>query len=219
MKKYISFLSTTELFRDFSPDEILHTIDYFKFFLKDFKSNESIYSAGTKIIYPGLILDGNVDIIHQSAHGNENIVNRLGAGQLFGESFSYSGQTNYFSDIRSLNQSKILFINIPLLLEENRNNIYYQKLFKNYLYVIACNNITLNTKIQLLTQKTLREKLYSYFTLIANETGSLTFELPFNREQLACFLFSERSSVSRELNGMQKEGIIHISKNYITLYK
>ena len=90
-------------------------------------------------------------------------------------------------------------------------------LIRNIMKSLAQSNISLNTKIQLLTQKTLREKLLTYLHMLSVQNQSLEFDLPFNREQLACYLASERSSVCRELGKLQKENIIRLNRNHIIL--
>ena len=47
--------------------------------------------------------------------------------------------------------------------------------------------------------------------------NSNTFNIPFNRQQLANYLAVDRSALSFELSKMQKEGIIRYKKNYFEL--
>ena len=77
---------------------------------------------------------------------------------------------------------------------------------------LAQTNMNLNNKIQILSQKTLRDKLITYFELLSIQKGSNVITIPFNREQLACYLCSERSSVCRELSRLKDDNIININK-------
>ena len=45
------------------------------------------------------------------------------------------------------------------------------------------------------------------------KSGSNKFAINFSREELADFLFANRSAVSRELAKMQTEGLIKFNKN------
>ena len=54
----------------------------------------------------------------------------------------------------------------------------------------------------------MRGRLLTYFSAQAARSGSLQFEIPFNRQQLADYLNCDRSDLSREVITMQKEGLI-----------
>ena len=82
---------------------------------------------------------------------------------------------------------------------------------------LAKSNVILNNKIQIMSQKTLRDKLITYFEILSMEKGSNEITIPFNREQLASYLVSERSSVCRELSKLKNDNIISINGNNIVL--
>ncbi|MGN0026527.1 MAG: Crp/Fnr family transcriptional regulator, partial [Clostridium sp.] len=88
---------------------------------------------------------------------------------------------------------------------------------ENIIYSLAKSNITLNTKIQIMSQKTLRNKLITYFELLSMEKGSKEITIPFNREQLASYLGSERSSICRELTKLKNDNLIDINGNNVVL--
>ena len=178
----------------------------------------SIYKVGEKINSAGIILDGVVDIIHTSINGDETIVNRLTKGHTLGNCFSCVEDINNLNSIRSATTSTILFININKLLRECDFICEYRIcLYENIIRSLAKSNIVLNTKIQILSQKTLRDKLITYFELLSLQKGSNEITIPFNREQLACYLGSERSSICRELSKLKSENIINVSGNNIVL--
>ena len=186
--------------------------------IKNFSPEMNIYEIGEKINSAGIILDGVVDIIHTSITGDETIVNRLTKGHTLGNCFSCTHDINNLNSIRSITASTILFINIRKLLRECDFICEYRlHLFENIMHSLAQSNIVLNTKIQILSQKTLRDKIITYFEILSIQKGSNEITIPFNREQLACYLGSERSSVCRELTKLRDDKIISIRKNNIVL--
>ena len=70
---------------------------------------------------------------------------------------------------------------------------------------IALKNIMLNRKIEIITKKTIRERLMSYFEIQSKTAKSRKFDIPFNRTDLAFFIGADRSSMTRELFKMQKD--------------
>ena len=83
--------------------------------------------------------------------------------------------------------------------------------------LVLNNTIKLNTRIELLTQKTIRDKLLTYFNIISNKKFSKTFTIPFSLTDLADYLCVDRSAMMRELSHLKNEGFLQKKGNTITL--
>lgn len=178
----------------------------------------TIYESGQHIRHAGIVLEGTIDVIYSSVTGHETIVSRLTPGSIFGESYAWGEDTAIHNDIRSITASVVLLMDVSALLYQSKCPCDYRiKLIENLMHSLARANIWLNTKMLLLSQKTLRDKLLTYFEILAAKNNSREFVIPFNREQLASFLGSERSSISRELSRMQEEGVLKIERDYVIL--
>ena len=114
--------------------------------------------------------------------------------------------------------STVLFVNIHKLLKEcDFIHDYRICLLENIMHSLAKSNILLDIKVNILSQKTLRDKLITYFEILSIQECSNKITIPFNREQLACYLCSKRTSVCRELSKLKDENIISIKGNNIVL--
>lgn len=83
---------------------------------------------------------------------------------------------------------------------------------------LILNKITvLNTRIELLTKRSIRDKLIGYFSILSTRSFSKTFTLPFSLTDLADYLSVDRSAMMRELKYLKDDGIIKKSGNKITL--
>ena len=87
------------------------------------------------------------------------------------------------------------------------------------LRILARKNVVLVQKIEHLTRRSTREKLLSYLSIRARETGSGSFSIPFNRQELADYLAVDRSALSNELSKMRDEGILEFDRNEFELFK
>ncbi len=105
------------------------------------------------------------------------------------------------------------------MIKLTHNQLQYPILMNNLVKTIAETNIRLNKKILLVTQKTLRDKLMAYFRDNCSQNNSKKIKLSMTREHLANLLFSERSSVCRELTKMQLDNLIQMNADEITLLK
>ena len=214
----LNLVSNHIFFENISKEDISYIIDSSSCYIKNFEPNVNIYEIGEEIQSVGIIIDGIVDIIHTSINGDETIVNRLTKGHTFGNCVSCISNLNNLNDIRSITFSTVLFIDIYKLLRDSKFSYDFRiDLFENIMNSLAQTNMNLNNKIQILSQKTLRDKLITYFELLSIQKGSNVITIPFNREQLACYLCSERSSVCRELSRLKDDNIININKNNIVL--
>ncbi|WP_367178823.1 helix-turn-helix domain-containing protein [uncultured Slackia sp.] len=59
--------------------------------------------------------------------------------------------------------------------------------------------------------------MLAYLSSQASTQGSRTFDIPFDRQQLADYLCVDRSALSAELGRMKREGIIDVRKNRFVL--
>lgn len=72
-------------------------------------------------------------------------------------------------------------------------------------------------KLDHMSKRSTREKLISYLSEEAGKQNRGTFEIPFNRQQLADYLSVDRSAMSNELCKMRDEGLLIFQKNRFTL--
>ena len=87
----------------------------------------------------------------------------------------------------------------------------------NLLSITARKNMMLSLRIFCTTPKTIRERLLTYLTGLYVRSGSKTFLVPFDREQMASYLNVERTALSKELGKMRRDGLIEWKKNRFTL--
>ena len=71
-----------------------------------------------------------------------------------------------------------------------------------------------NTRVEQI--KTYLERL-SYLSAESIRQSSLSFDIPFDRQQLADFLCVERAAMSVELSKLQKEGLLVTKRNHFEL--
>ena len=93
----------------------------------------------------------------------------------------------------------------------------HKTLSQNLIRVLAEKNMQLNEKAGFLSQRTTREKLLAYLSAQARRSGSASFRIPFDRQQLADYLSVNRSAMSAELSNMQRDGLLRTDRSCFTL--
>ena len=89
---------------------------------------------------------------------------------------------------------------------------------ENLLKILANRNQQLVTKFSHISKRSTREKLLSYLYLQSRLQGSNTFTIPFNRQELADYLFVERSAMSHELSKLRDEGLLDYHRSSFKLF-
>ena len=115
----------------------------------------------------------------------------------------------------------VLFYIYDQLKEPCTKKCEFHSSLSEHLPELILDKITdLNTRIELLTQRTTRDKLLMYFSLISTRKLSKTFELPLSLTDLADYLSVDRSAMMRELKLLKEDKMVDkIGNRIILLYE
>ncbi|MGN8914350.1 Crp/Fnr family transcriptional regulator [Anaerofustis butyriciformans] len=211
MKNLYEKLKKIPLFNNVQEKEINEIID--QSYIKSYQKNEYILKAGDFIFNTGIILKGEISVISEDFWGNKNIISTLSEGNIFAEIFSLKNNIPLNVSVVSNEDSTILFINVNEIINKTRNFVF----IKNLMNIISTKTLMLNRKNELLSKRTIREKVMTFLSQQAISANNNSFKIPFSREEMANFLAVDRSALSRELSKMKEEGIITYNKNNFTL--
>lgn len=218
--KNIDFLMKLPIFYNLKKEEIINILKFFSYSKEDFEKNNFIFEIGKPISKIGIILSGEINIIKEDFWGNRNILNKFKSGEIFGEVFALAKVSPNNILVETSQNSKILFLDLTNFSIDNENNSNeILKFLSNIFKISLKKNILFTEKLEHITKKTIREKIISYLSTEALKNRSNSFFIKFDRQELADYLFVERSALSRELSSMKKDGLIEYNKNYFTLIK
>lgn len=219
-KEYLSELKTMKLFYGIQESEMTAMLGCIGAYLKEYKKNQYIITLEENVEAVGILLSGKVDMIKEDLWGNKTLLVSMQKGELFGESFSCGIVKNATVSFVADTASMILFLPFSRILRTcNMSCKFHHRLIENMVTVIAEKNIVLMDKVDILSKKTLREKIAAYLLQEASKQQSLYFDIPLGRVQLAEYLCVDRSALTRELNTMKAEGYIDFDKNTFRVLK
>ena len=192
------------LFRDMRPEELAYALDFFRANRRTYEKGEIVNPLGEPLPFFGLVLSGCVQV------QTDDI-----PGETFGESLHYLRRVSSVY-IVAMADTVILTMQAqemyPSAVQSGRNE-RDAALVHRFLLLLTNRTLEMNNRIQVLSKISMREKLIALFTMYANQQGSRTIRLPFDRNGLAVYLGVNRSALSRELSRMQREGLIRFDKN------
>ncbi len=211
-------LSSCALFGSIDRQEIDSLLTCLGALEKHYKKGSLIFSEGQVICQLGVVLKGRVLIQCCDAWGNVSILGAAGPGAVFGEAYACSPGEPLQISVQAAENSSILFLNVDRVLNTCPNScIFHRTLVRNLLTVCAQKSLELSRRMLHTTPKTIRGRLLSYFSECAKHAGSYSFELCYNRQQLADHLGVDRSALCGELSKMQRDGLIRYDRNHVEL--
>lgn len=184
---------------------------------KSFKKNQTITTYIQKRNQICILLNGEADLVRYDLNGGKSIIEHFTKNDIFGEAF-YIVKTNNELSIEAKKNCDVLFYIYDNVYHKCRNNCkFHQTLSENFSELILDKITHLNTRIEILTKRTIREKLLGYFSILSSRNFSKTISIPFSLTDLADFLSVDRSAMMREIKLLKDEGFIKKNGNKITL--
>lgn len=218
MEKYFPILENSSLFAGICREEIGEMLHCLQARTVHYAKGDFVLHAGDSVESLGVILTGKALVIHEDFWGSRNLMASLSPGQCFAETFACTPQTPLSVSVVAEIPSDILFLNVQRILAVCPESCaHHTRMVRNLLTEMARKNIAFSQKLTHLGQRTTRLKLLSYLSAESQRQGSDAFDIPFTRQQLADYLFVERSGLSQELCKMRDEGLIEFHKNHFLL--
>lgn len=171
-----------------------------------FPKNTTMLSS-TKDNIIGIILEGYAQIIRTDYNGNRTIIEELNEESIFGTVISSLKSNEY--EVITKENTKVLIIDYDSIINyQNTSYKYYNQFIKNLLEITTNIIEEKNERIQILTKKTIRDKLLEYFNSYCKKHATRVIYLPFSYTDLADYIAADRSAMSRELGYLKEEGFI-----------
>ena len=214
----IHLLAGTRLFQGIREHEIEAMLTCLSAEERTYRKDAYIYRAGDVTGRLGVVMEGAVNIIKDDVWGNRKIIENIGGGQIFGETYACLKGEPLMVDVQASERSRILFMDVNRILTTCSSSCdFHNRLIRSLMYVLAGKNLMLTKKMDIITPKSLRERVMGYLSQESVKQGSRTITVPFNRQQMADYLSVDRSALSAELSRMQRDGVISYEKNRFTI--
>lgn len=183
-----------------------------------YKKGSFISLEGEQLQQIGVILQGSVDMLKEDFWGNQTILMRMQHGNVFGETFACGSDSLATVSFRASEDTTAIFLPFQRVMHTcSHACAFHHQLVENMVQVIADKNQELMRKVEVVTKRTLREKILAYLSQQAQQHGSDYFEIPLGRVELAEYLCADRSALTRELSTMKQDGILDYDRNVFRL--
>ncbi|MBE7045276.1 MAG: Crp/Fnr family transcriptional regulator [Ruminococcaceae bacterium] len=218
MKKYFPVLRKCTLFDQVADEDLIALLGCLGARVQSYQKKDTVLSEGETATHIGILLSGSVQMIQHDYFGNRSIVSEIHASQLFAESFACAGDAELPVSVIANEPSEVMFINCNRVMYTCANACaFHGKIIYNLMKTMANKNILFHQKLQITSKRTTREKLMTYLLQQAKRKGKNSFEIPFNRQELADYLEVDRSGLSAEISKLRDEGILKSDRSRFEL--
>ena len=218
MKKYLQVLKKCPLFQDIADEDLLRMLVCLGARVEFFDKKYTIFSEGSRAKLIGVVLSGSVQMVQMDYYGNRSIISEISASEVFGEEFACAETDALPVSMIANDPCEVMLIDCSHILHTCHNNCgFHQMLIFNLMKELALKTILFHQRLEITAKRSTREKLLAYLNMEAQKHGSESFEIPFDRQELADFLTVDRSGLSAEIGKLKKEGVLDTEKNRFTL--
>ena len=204
----------TALFEGIGQENLGAMLSCTGYHIAQYNKGQVIALEEERIRHVGIVLSGGVDMIKEDVWGNRTLLMRTGVSDLFGETFACTEDNRSLVTFVACEDAAILFIPFHRIMHTcSMACEFHHRLIENMVRIIATKNLELLRKVEVVTKKTLREKILAYLSLQSQLQGGAYIKLPLSRTELAEYLFADRTALARELSNMKAEGLIDFEKN------
>lgn len=210
--------SRFEIFHDITNSEVEAMIVCFHMRHGQFSAGETICAYGDGSLEVGVITRGTAEVVRFDYAGNRTILERLETGGVFGEPLAFTTVLGDCVEVVCDQDCDVLFMEYPHIMKRcERACTHHSKLVRNMFRLVAEQTRRLSQRVEVLSRRSIRDKLQCYFQLRRQEAGADSFLLPFTFSALADYISTDRSAMMRELKKMREEGLITVEGRRITL--
>lgn len=202
-------LRASPLFRDISYESYLAMFACFHAVSRSFRPEDTIYTFTESADSVGLIERGEAVLIRIDENGVETVMETLSAGSVFGRTLAFAGNRTDSLEVVCRTACDVLFIDYPHILKRcERACAHHSVLVQNMLRLMSDKAQALSERVDVLSRRSIREKLLCYFQQQSAKAGSPSFRLPFSLSMLADYIATDRSAMMRELKKLKDEEIL-----------
>ena len=218
MTEYLEVLRRSPLFRGIEAEELSALLGCLGGRPRRMKKGDTVLAAGEPATHLGIVLAGRVQVSRLKADGQRIVMGEIRPGQLFAESFACArAEALPVTATAGADGAVLLLDSGRLSAPCSAVCAFYVRRIAHLLSVLAHKNLALAGKVEVLSGRTIRERLLAYLEDLCLKTGKSTVTVPFDRQALADYLCVDRSALSRTIGQLREEGILETDRAKFTL--
>lgn len=211
--KYFETVINSHLLDGLKREDVILAFDSLDINSRKYRKDELIFCEEELIESICIPKGGRIKAEKINPNGSVHIIDIIEDGVPFGYEIASSKSKRSFCDFVALSDCELVQISMKSILSSK----YVADIMRNVCVMIADESIKKINKTFILSENTLRKRLYAYFSILQKKSGTNKVKITMNREQMSEYLCVNRSALSNEISKMKSEGLIEMSKSECTL--
>ena len=209
-------METNPLFDGISPVECQEMLSCFQAVRRTFRADEQIYDFTSEAV--GIVEQGEAALLRIDEEGVATVLETFGPGGVFGKTLAFAGAVGDSLEVVCRKPCEVLFLDYAHIFNRCEHAcLRHSVLVQNMLRLMADKAQALSRRVDVLSRRSIREKLLCCFRQLAHQAGGRTFTLPFSLSVLADYIATDRSAMMRELKHLREEGVVRSEGRRFTL--
>ena len=214
MKEILDALTATSPLQGLKREVLAEGLKNNLIRIKKHQKDSILHFAGELCNTYEVILSGAVAVHRVDEDGNLLVVAEFMSDDVLGGNLMFSSNPYYPMEIIALKDSRIAEIDKSLLFSLLRSEPAF---LLNYLGEVSDHTLLLGDRIKHYTKRTIRDSLFAYFEHEYKRQEANPIKLEISKKALAEKIGVERTSLSRELAKMRREGLIDFGRDWVRL--
>ena len=183
-----------------------------------FTAGQTILTCGEQQDMIGVLLSGSAELLRLHPDGSRTVLETMDEGSVFGEELAFTGFCDGSALIACREDCRVLFMRYDQITKRCENACAcHSQVVTNLFQLLSRKSLHLSRRVEVLSCRSIREKLLCFFRQQSELCGGATFSLPFSLSVLADYISADRSAMMRELKHLREEGVIRTENRCVTL--
>ncbi|HZK02576.1 MAG TPA: Crp/Fnr family transcriptional regulator [Anaerovoracaceae bacterium] len=214
MNRRIDLIKNNILLSALPEESMQSNLENGVFRIVSYEKNSIVHFDGETCDRLEVILTGNVVVDRIDESGNLLTISEFHSGDILGGNLLFSGEPNYPMTVSTKEVTELLAVEKEDLFQLLCDNPLFLRRFLEH---ISDRATILGDKIKHYLNKTIRESMMNYLTHESKRQNSNKVILEISKKELSERIGVQRTSLSRELAKMRKDGLIKFDRSSITL--
>lgn len=213
----LDVLLATPLFEGISYDNTLSMLSCLGARKRACPRDTVVLAAGSLMEHVGVVLSGTLHLLQEDENGDRILLAPLGPGSFFGEALCCAGVRESPVTVIAETAANVMLLDFKKILNVcPRTCQHHTQLIENMMCIIAKKNLFLQSRLEILSKKSIRERVLLFLHSQCRQRGR-PFTVSLDRNGMADYLGTDRSALSRELGRMKADGLLDFDKNVFLL--
>lgn len=207
-KRYTAYLQKSKLFHGIAPDAIRSLLPHLHLFLKHYRKGDIVAVEGAPSPRIAVVVSGEYSVY--KLPGESGALMRISKpGDTLGAREYYSEEQRWFYTHTCMMEGELLWFSPEYILSDfygpdavQRNLVFRD----NMMRMVSDSLIDLFSYAEIISTNPVYKRIMVYLRMMSVQQKTDHVVLEMNRGQLASYLAVERSTLSRELHRLERDG-------------